>query len=218
MNERLILFKNETEFEELTQTNKEKLINDHICNKGVKSYDLRKDILLKFILPLIKKEINYLNKVTILKDVNKERICRGHLTENSPNEHLTDDDKKKVKQDKETEICSYSFEICSYSPIAILHKYQHKVQSPRAKELSRKGIKDGNMDAIFCSQYTWTDSMIEVPNKIIVNDIFTVPLNIHLTDILIKEALTDSPLLIIKENVNCGNFFSSSRLTLPKQF
>ena len=97
-------------------------------------------------------------------------------------EHLTDDDKEKVKQEKETEICSYSLEICSYSPITFLHKYQHKVQSPCAVELSRKGIKTENMDAIFCSQYAWTDSMIEVPNKII-NDIFTpsiVSLNIHL--------------------------------------
>ena len=83
---------------------------------------------------------------SILKDVNKERTCRGHLTENSLDEHLTNDDKKKVKQDKETKICSYS-------PIAFLHKYQYKVQSPRAEELSRKGIKDGNMDVIFCSQY-----------------------------------------------------------------
>ena len=56
--------------------------------------------------------------------------------------------------------------------------------------------------------------MIEIPNKIIVNDIFTVSLNIHLTDILIKEALTDSPLLIIKENVNCDNFLNNSTFTL----
>ena len=167
MNERLIPFKNETEFEELTWANKEKLINDHICNERVKSYDLRIDILLKFILNLIKKEISYLNKVTILKDVNKERICRRHLTENSLDEHLTDDDKK-----KETKICSYSLEICSF-----LHKYQYKVQSPCAEELSRKGIKDGNKDAIFCSQYAWTNSMIEVPNKIIVNTLFIVSLN-----------------------------------------
>ena len=67
------------------------------------------------------------------------------------------------------------------------------------------------MDAIFCSQYAWTDSMIEVPNKIIVNDIFTVSLNIHLTDILIKEALIESPLFIIKENSNCGNILSNDR-------
>ena len=85
----LIPFKSKTEFEELTQANKEKLINDHRGNEGVKPYDLRKDILWK--------EISFLNKVTILKDVNKERTCRGHLTENSLDEHLTDDDKKKVK-------------------------------------------------------------------------------------------------------------------------
>ena len=40
--------------------------------------------------------------------INKGRICRGHLTENSLDGHLTDDDKKKVQQDKETEICPYS--------------------------------------------------------------------------------------------------------------
>ena len=204
MNERLIPFKSKTEFEELTQDNKEKLINNHVCHERVKHYDLRKDILFNFILPLNRKEISFINKVTILKDVNKERTCRGHLTENSLDEHLTDDDKKK---DKETEICSYS-------PIVFLHKYQHKVQSPHARELSRKGIKDGNMDAIFCSQYAWTNSMIEVPNKIIVNDIFIVSLNIHLTDILIKEALTESPLFIIKKKVNCGNFLNNGIFTL----
>ena len=130
-----------------------------------------------------------------------KRLYKGILTKN---------EKKKVKQDKE-------IEICSYSPIAFLHKYQHKVRSPRAEELSSKGIKDRNMDAIFCSQYAWTDSIIEVPNKIIMNDIFTpfiVSLNIHLTDILIKEALTDSPLLIIKENINCGNFLNDDRFNL----
>ena len=131
MNERLIPFKSKTEFEELTQDNKEKLINNHVCHERVKHYDLRKDILFNFILPLNRKEISFINKVTILKDVNKERTCRGHLTENSLDEHLTDDEKKK---DKETEICSYS-------PIVFLHKYQHKVQSPHARELSRKGIK-----------------------------------------------------------------------------
>ena len=53
--------------------------------------------------------------------------------ENSLDEHLTDDDIKRSKQDIETEICSYS-------PIAFLHKYQHKVQSPHIEELSTKGI------------------------------------------------------------------------------
>ena len=44
-----------------------------------------------------------------------------------------------------------------------------------------------------------------------INDIlipFTVILNTHITNVLIKEVLTDSPLLIIKENINCGNFLN----------
>ena len=65
------------------------------------------------------------------------------------------------------------------------------------------------------SQYAWIDNMIEVPNKMIINDIFTpfiVSLNIHVTDVLIKEALTDSPLLVI----NYGNLLSKTDLT-PSQ-
>ena len=50
--------------------------------------------------------------------------------------------------------------------------------------------------------------MIEVPNKIIINDII-VSLNTHIIDVLIAEVLTDSPLLIIKENINCGNFLNN---------
>ena len=30
--------------------------------------------------------------------------------------------------------------------------------------------------------------------------------------VLTKEALTDSPLLIIKENINCGNFMNKDRV------
>ena len=33
----------------------------------------------------------------------------------------------------------------------------------------------------------------------------------NLTDVLIKEVLTNSPLLIIKENINCGNFLKKDR-------
>ena len=65
------------------------------------------------------------------------------------------------------------------------------------------------------SQYAWIDNMIEVPNKMIINDIFTpfiVSLNIHVTDVLIKEALTYSPLLVI----NYGNLLSKTDLT-PSQ-
>ena len=62
--------------------------------------------------------------------------------------------------------------------------------------------------------FSWTDSMIEVPNKMIINDIFTpfiVSLNTHIRDVLINEVLTDSPLLIIKENINCSNLLNKDR-------
>ena len=149
---------------------------------------------------------------------------------------MTENDKKKDKQDKETEICFYS-------PF---------LQS--TEEL----IKDRNMNIIFCNQYAWTNSIwtdrwqLETiaptpniensetdfiaqnidgtviisfnnndrhTNRLIevLNDTFTpfiVFLNSHITDILIKEALTDSPLFIIKEKVNCGNFLNNDIFTL----
>ena len=67
------------------------------------------------------------------------------------------------------------------------------------------------------SQYEWIDSLsdvTDVPNKIIINDILTpfiVSSNTYITNVLIKEALTNSPLLIIKENINCGNFLNKDR-------
>ena len=159
------------------------------------------------------KEKHSSKKVTILIDINERGIYRTETSLSSSKieillvNQLTENDKKKDKQDKEIEICSYSL-------IAFLHKVQS------TKVLSRKGIKDGNMDTIFCNQYAWTDSiwtdsMTKVSNKIIIKDIFTpfiVPLNIHITDILIKESLTDSPLLIIKENINCDNLLNNDRI------
>ena len=74
-------------------------------------------LVFRFTSPLIPKEICSLNKVTILKD--KERICRtkGHLTEKSLDDQLTDNE----------------IEICSYSPITFLHKHRHIVQTPCEK-------------------------------------------------------------------------------------
>ena len=55
------------------------------------------------------------------------------------------------------------------------------------------------MNAIFFNQFEWIDSMIEVPNKITINNII-VSFNTHITDVLIVEVLTNSPLLIIKKH------------------
>ena len=51
-------------------------------------------------------------------------------------------------------------------------------------------------------------------NKIIIDDIlapFEVISDTYIIDASIKEVLTDSPLLIIKEDNNCGNFLSKDR-------
>ena len=61
--------------------------------------------------------------------------------------------------------------------------------------------------------------MIDVPNKIIINNILTpfiISLNSHIIDVLlksvlIKEALTGTPLLIIKENINCENCLNKDK-------
>ena len=61
--------------------------------------------------------------------------------------------------------------------------------------------------------------MIDVPNKIIINNILTpfiVSLNSHIIDVLlksvlIKEALIGTPLLIIKENINCENCLNKDK-------
>ena len=65
----------------------------------------------------------------------------------------------------------------------------HRHQTPCKKEFSGKEIKDGTMLTISFSQYEWTDSLTDVLNKIIINNIITpfiVSSNTHTTDVLIK--------------------------------
>ena len=184
----------------LTQANGEKLIiNYKIPNVGICFETIFKDLSSKVILrnpfmallypllmtdegikinvlvfrftsPLISKEIRFLNKVTILKDINKERICRTERhfsslkTEKSLFNQLTNNVIKKFKQDIETEIYSYSL-------TAFLHRLQHIVQTPCEKEFSGKDIEDGTMLTISFSQYEWTDRLIDIPSKIVINNI-----------------------------------------------
>ena len=85
-----------------------------MTGEGIKTKVLGKDIFFRFILPPVLKENHSSKKVTILKDINKERIYRtirsfsSLKTEILVDDQLTENDKKKFKQDKETEICSYS--------------------------------------------------------------------------------------------------------------
>ena len=144
-------------------------------------------LVLRFTSPLISKEIRSLNKVTILKDINKERICRTerHLlslkTEKSLVNQLIDNVINKFKSD-------IKIEIYSYSPTAFLHRHQHIVQTPCEKEFSGKNIKDETM--LTFSQYKWIDSLTDIPSKIVINNIlilFTIVSNIHTKDVLITK-------------------------------
>ena len=137
-------------------------------------------LVLRFTSPLISKEIHSLNKVTILKDINKKRICRTerHLSflksEKSLVNQLIDNIIKKFKPDIE-------IEIYSYSPIAFL-------QTPCEKEFSGKDIKDETM--LTFSRYEWIDSLTDIPSKIVINNIlilFTIVSNIHTKDVLITK-------------------------------
>ena len=138
-------------------------------------------LVFRFTSPLISKEIRFLNKVTILKDINKERICRTerHLlslkTEKSLVNQLIDNVINKFKSD-------IKIEIYSYSPTAFLHRHQHIVQTPCEKEFSGKDIKDGIMLTISFSQYEWTNGLTDIPSKIVINNVlilFTIISNIH---------------------------------------
>ena len=94
-----------------------------------------------------------------------------------------------------------------------MHRHRHIVQTPCEKEFNRKEIKDGTMLTISFCQYEWTDNLTDVPNKI--NDIFTTFFVIsYMIDVLIKEVLTDSTFLIIKENIICSNFLNKDRFNL----
>ena len=103
-------------------------------------------LVFTFTSPLIPKGIRSLNKVTILKNINKERSYRtkGHLTERHFDDQLTDNGITKFTQD---------IEICSYPPTAFLHRHRHIVQTPCEKEFSGKHVKDRTMLTISFSQY-----------------------------------------------------------------
>ena len=157
-----------------------------VIDEGIKTNVLGKDIFFRFILPHVLKENHSSKKVTILKDINEKGIYKI-----------------------ERSLSSLKVEICSNPLTAFWHRYI--VQSFCEKDSNEKYTKDRTMLTIPSSQNEWTDSVIEVPNKIIINDIFTpfvVSSNTHITDVLIIEVLTDSPSLIIKENINCGNFLN----------
>ena len=91
--------------------------------------------------------------------------------------------------------------------------YNHPV-----RKTDKKHILDRIMLTIFFSHYERTDGLTNKPSKIIIKDIltlFTVISKTHITNVLLKEVLTDPPLLIIKKKkINCSNFLNKDRINL----
>ena len=115
----------------------------------------------------------------------------------------------------ERSLSSLETKICSNPLTAFCHR--HIVQPFCEKDSSGKHTKDWTMVTIPSSQNEWTNNLTDAPSKIIINDKLTplaVKSNIHIIDVLIKEVLTDSPLLIIKENINCGKFLDKDKFNL----
>ena len=111
---------------------------------GIKTTVLGKDILFKFILPPIPKDIYSLN--TIVKEIDKERIDRKnrHLESLKSEiiykriaDQLTDpilNNKIKLfRQQIETKICSNL-------PTAFWHRHRHIVQLPYEKDFNERQI------------------------------------------------------------------------------
>ena len=104
-------------------------------------------------------------------------------------------DIKRFKQDKETEICFYS-------SIALLHRHRHIVQTVCEKDFNRKDTKERIMlERISFNQYAWTDSLIDIPIKVVINNILILFIIISNTQV----TLVDSPLLITEENRLCDS-------------
>ena len=114
--------------------------------EGIKTNVLGKDIHFKFILPPIPKEIYSLDNISIIKEIDKERIYQK-------NKHLLSLKSKIIYErivDQLTEpILNHKIkvfrqqieaEICSNIPTAFWHRHQHIVQLPYEKDFNERQI------------------------------------------------------------------------------
>ena len=115
-------------------------------DERIKTNVLGKDILFKFILPSIPKEIYSLDNTSIIKEIDKERIYKKnrHLLSLKSEiiyeiiaDQLTDlilNHKIKVFRQQ------IEIEICSNLPIGFWHRHRHIVQLPYEKEFNERQI------------------------------------------------------------------------------
>ena len=101
--------------------------------KGIKTNVLGKDILFKFILPPILKEIYSLNTIPIIKEIDKERIDRKNRHLESLKSEII---YKRIADQLTDPILNHKIklfrqrietEICSNLPTAFWHRHRHIV-------------------------------------------------------------------------------------------
>ena len=100
-----------------------------------------KDILFRFISPRIPKEIYSLNNISIIKEIDKERIYKKNkhllsLKSEIIYERIADQLTDPILNHKIKEFRQhFETEICSNLPIAFWHRHRHIVQLPHEKKL-----------------------------------------------------------------------------------
>ena len=114
--------------------------------EGIKPNVLGKDILFKFILPPIPKEIYSLDNISIIKAIDKERIYRKNrhllslkseiIYERIADQLIDPILNHKIKVFRQ----QIKVEICSNLPTAFWHRHQHIVQLPYEKNFSERQI------------------------------------------------------------------------------
>ena len=115
-------------------------------DEGIKSNVLGKDILFKFILPPIPKEIYSLTNIFLIKGIDKERIDRKNRHLESLKLEIT---YKRIADQLIDPILNHKIKvfrqqieikICSNLPSAFWHRQRHIVQLPYEKEFNERQI------------------------------------------------------------------------------
>ena len=114
--------------------------------EGIKTNVLRKDILFKFILPPISKEIYSLDNIPIIKEIDKERIYRKNrhllsLKSEIIYERIVDQLTDPILNHKiEAFRQQIEIEICSNLPTAFWYRHRHIVKLPYEKNFNERQI------------------------------------------------------------------------------
>ena len=115
-------------------------------DEGIKTNVFGKDILFKFILPPISKVIHSLDNISIIKEIDKERIYRKNrhllfLKSEIIYERIVDQLTDPILNRKiEVFKKQIGTKICFNLPIAFWHRHRHIAQLPYEKDFNERQI------------------------------------------------------------------------------